>query len=324
MKILIQNSDSGAGRWCKEGWKNAFVALKHTVDWIDNQHQIEQFNVFKPDLIILSTSNPFDIKAWRKQNQNVKIALNVLAWSDLDIGGLQNDGVQASRGNVEFASDVQPTVVFAQYGLKWRKLLLKKWIDLGYKDSSLMMGADSIVYKDLPNYGKNTYDFVLSAGFWPYKSQTIIPWLLPVIKKYRQNSILIGKGWQFATDKDRTEQEIGGLFKSAKVCPNVHEAHSHFGYDIVERCAKTMYCGGLLVSDFVQEMVDEGFEDGVNCFLCKSPKEYQEKIDEIIQNPGKYDNIRQNGQKFISENHTYIHHVQKLLKDIYQENEECI
>ena len=317
MKIALTIPSAGAGKWCWTSWMNAFNTLGHEAFDIN---QCVDFNLALKgvDLLICTTSQPRqEFITWRDKNPDKKVALNVLAWSDLNIGGLSNDGVQASVGNREYASKIKPSVIFAQYGIKWRKLLLKNWIDSGYQDSSMMMAADSTIYQNCIDYNQYKYDFSFSGGFWFYKSQIIVPWLLPIIQKYRQNSILIGKGWPIGTDSDRSEREIGSIFKLSKVCPNVHEPHSHFGYDIVERCMKVPYCGGLLVSDYVEEMVDEGFKNGENCFLCKSPKEYQEIIDEVIANPGKYEQIRKNGQEFITNQHTYIHRVQNLLKDIY-------
>lgn len=318
MKIAITKATAGAGKWSHEGWANAFKAIGHEV--IDITHNHSEIENHQIDLLINSTSHPSEqLIRWRKNNPQAKVAMNVLAWTDLDIGGIHNAGVQATPNNTQYAKDMKADIVFAQYGKKWRELLLNKWHKEGFKLSSMMMAVDSIVYEGyIQQYRTYQYDYIFCGGFWMYKSQTIVPWLMPIIQKYRKSSLLIGKGWPIATDIDRQESAINKLYGIAKVCPNVHEPHSHFGYDIVERCFKVPYCGGLLVSDYVEEMIDEGFKSEVNCFLAKTPSEYQDFIDEVISAPEEYTYIAENGQKFISKNHTYIHRVQQLLKDIYE------
>jgi len=326
MKIALTIPSAGAGKWCWTGWANAFIELGHE---IVNFGQIVNANRSYPyneiDLLICSTSCPnqdfIDFKP-------KKVALNVLAWTDENLPCINNPGVQASPGNVEYAKTLKPDVVFAQYSKPWNKLLLKNWIKEGFKDSSMMMAADSVAYISyLVQQGKLVSGSMLipqdqrrifyTGGYWPYKAQNINKYLLPIFRKYAKETTVIGKGWPFLTQNIDNEGTISKYFNAADVCPNIHEPHStEGGYDIVERCFKVPYCGGLLVSDYVQEMADIGFKNGINCFLCKTPKEYAEIIDEIIKNPEKYDHVRKAGQEFVASSHTYIHRAKALLADL--------
>ncbi len=99
----------------------------------------------------------------------------------------------------------------------------------------------------------------------------------------------------------------------------MHEPHStNGGFDVVERVFKTMYCGGLCVSDHVKEMVDGfGLIPGTHLFTCTTAKQYGEVIDEIMAHKVTGVNeIRDAGKKFVRENHTYIHRAKQLLEDL--------
>lgn len=316
MKIALTLPTNGAGRFIWSGYANAFKALGHDVYYINNS-SIFRIN---PDLLICSTSIPSQEHIdWREKNKHKKIALNTLCWTDEPNLGMEIPGIQASQGNIEYAKKLRPDLIFAHYSQKYIDLLLANWRDKeGYKLGSFMLAADSTVYPAFEHLSENyKYDIVYAGGFWPYKSKTIVPWLLPVIRKYRRTSILIGGGWPIQTDGDCTEYDIGKMFGIAKVTPNIHEYHGNkYGYDIIERCFKTPFCGGLLVSDYVKEMEDVGFKSGHNCFLANSTTEYAEMIDAIIQDPTKYSHIRKNGALFIKEKHTYIHRAIDFLKQL--------
>lgn len=318
MKIALTIPSNGAGLYAWTGWSNAFKSLGHTVEnW---SPPIFRSDPLDCDLLICSTSCPENtFIEWRKNHPDKKIALNVLAWTDEDIRGIHNAGVQATPGNVGYTRDLKPDVVFAQYGEKWRVPLLKNWAKEGYKLSSMMMAVDSTVYKVNDTDTSMISTIVYCGGYWSYKAQNIDKYLLPLFRKYRDQLYLIGKGWPMMTNSDISEQAIANLYRNSIICPNVHEPHSNFGYDIVERCFKVPYCGGLLISDYVEEMIDVGFKDGINCFICKDPKEYTERFEEILQNPTKYDDVRKTGQVFISSQHTYVDRAKALLRDIYGE-----
>lgn len=314
MKVMLTIPGAGAGKWCWTGWANAFRALGHEV--VSNLEQ-------NPDLLITSTSMASQqFLDWRKKNPSAKVALNVLAWTDADLPGINNDGVQASENNVQYAKSLKPNIVFAQYTPKYNETLLSKWQNEGFKLGSMEMAADSTVYSahtdinDSSIISKNKLFYV--GGYWAYKAQNINKYLVPVINKHFDRTVIIGRGWPIRTYSIDNERIVGYNFKAADVCPNIHEPHStNGGFDVVERVFKTIYCGGLCVSDYVEEMFDGfGFINNQHLIACKSPEEYMYSIEDALYNPQKYVQMRIDGQKFVSENHTYIHRVQKLLKDI--------
>lgn len=313
MKVTLTIPGAGAGKWCWTGWKNAFQELGHEVVELRSN----------PDLLICSTSGPSqEILDWRERNPSAKVALNVLAWTDEDLPGIHNDGVQASPGNIGYAKQLKPDIVFAQYTPKYRELLLAKWKNEGFKLGSMEMAADSTVYEfklhpngsDIVSAGKLFY----VGGYWPYKAQNINKYLGPVINKHFDRTIVVGKGWPIRTTAIENEKAVGYNFRMAEVCPNIHEPHStNGGFDVVERVFKTTFCGGLCVSDYVQEMFDGfGFVNNEHLIACKTPEEYMDTIEDALNHPERYAMMRLAAQKFVADNHTYVHRVQKLLKDI--------
>lgn len=320
MRVTLTKPTAGAGKWCWQGWENAFKHLGHEIVPLGND----------TDLLIASTSTPSDpLIKWRESNPNAKVAMNVLAWTDEDLPGIHNAGVQATVNNCTYARVMKADVVFAQYSKKWREILLKTWKERGFKLSSMEMAADSTVYftggsdslhKFLSVPGPvNRETLFYVGGYWQYKAINIDKYLIPVLDEI-PNHCIVGKGWppaRYRIANQDNEGTIGLYFAAAGACPNVHEPHStEGGYDVVERPFKAMYCGGLVISDKVQEMEDMGFKHGDNCLIAGTPEEYLQLIKDAMNNPLDYAMMRKNARSFIKDNHTYVHRVKQLIKDV--------
>jgi len=243
--------------------------------------------------------------------------MNVLAWTDEDLPGLNNPGVQAAPNNVQYAHDMKSDVVFAQFTPTWREVILRKWKAEGFQLASMEMAVDDTVYQYTKPDGFE-YDMTYCGGFWPYKGKNINDYLMANLVKYRQSTYLVGKGWPIATDIDCGELELARKYGASKVSPNVHEPHStDGGYDVVERVFKTMYCGGLCITDPVEELESGyGFEHGTHLIIADDPTMYGNFVDDVIQRPQDYEYIREAGRLFVKNNHTYKHRVTQLLTDL--------
>lgn len=317
MKIALTIPTVGAGRWCWQGWANAFEFFGHEVH---NLNLFPDTVVDKDtDLVICTTSQPRDdIREWRKNNPSKKLALNVLAWTDEDLPLINNAGVQASEGNRDYAWELRPDLVFAQYSPKWRERLLKKWEDLGFRLGSMEMAADAVVYPFETDEPAFNPDVFYVGGRWAYKAQNLDVWLMPVLNRF-VNKVIVGRGWPFLT-QNMDERAVGMHLHNAKVVPNMHEPHSTIGgYDVVERVFKTLYCGGLCITDSVAEMFDGfGFENEVHLLAAQSPDEYMEFITHAVENfnTPHFNMMRGHGQEFVALNHTYFNRVANLLFDL--------
>jgi hypothetical protein len=315
MRVALTIPTAGAGKWAWYGWANAFEFFGWEVNNLNLFHNTEVHE--DVDLVICTTSQPRDdIIRWRKNNPSKRLALNVLAWTDEALPCIHNAGVQATHGNFEYASALNPDIVFAQYSPKWRDRLLDKWTQNGFRLGSMEMAADAVVYPYLTDEPNREVDVFYSGGRWPYKAQNIDNFLLPVFQKF-PNSKVVGRGWPFATT-DMDEKEVGYNFRHAKVCPNIHEPHSTLGgYDVVERVFKVLYCGGLCISDYVLELESGfGLTDAVHLFESPSPQSYLKAINEAIRDNKAFDCVREQGQKYVALNHTYFNRVANLLLDM--------
>lgn len=313
MRIALTIPSAGAGKWAWTGWSNGFKELGHEVIDLDDAKL--------PDLLICTTSSPQEERflKWKKWNPHMKIALNVLAWTNDDWPGINNEGVQAHKGNIEYARSLKPDIVFAQYSPKFRESLLRNWHEKeGYKLGSMEMAADSTVYHLQNDFINEVARIVYVGGYWAYKAQNIDKFLLPLLKKYRNQTYLIGRGWPIISDPDIGEKRLYDYYKWSTLCPNAHEPHStNGGFDVVERVFKTMYCGGLCLSDYVREIEDGfGLLDEQHLLLAQTPEEYMDIAEDVLQNPDKYAIIRKQGQQEVIEKHTYINRCKQLLKDL--------
>lgn len=309
--VALTMPTAGAGKWAWQGWANAFEFFGWRVVNLNSQSDVI---ALEPDLVICTTSQPRDdILNWRKLNPYKKLALNVLAWTDDDIPGIHNVGVQATPGNVEYAHALKPDAVFAQYSEYMNLSLLKKWGEEGFVLSSMPMAADAVVYPfpDMSIEPSRDPDLFYVGGRWAYKAQNLDRYVLPVIQKHE--SIVVGQGWPFPTT-NMNEVQVGHALRNAKVVPNAHEPHStQGGFDVVERVFKTMYCGGLCVSDIVDE-IEVGF--GLEEVIMASPELYGEAIDKVIAHNEDYDFLREDGQRRVALHHTYFNRVAMLLFDL--------
>jgi len=322
MKVALTIPSAGAGRWCWQGWANAFKWFGwEAINIADPRINLEQVD---PDLLITTTSQPRDdVINWRKNNPNKHLALNVLAWTDRDLPCINNVGVQATAGNLEYANALQPNLVFAQYSEAWRKKLLGKWKDEGFELGSMEMAADAVVYPFMREEPNRELDIFYVGGRWAYKAENLDAYLLPVFKTFTNHKV-VGKGWPFLTT-DMSEKDVGKNFRNAKVSPNMHEPHStKGGYDVVERVFKTLYCGGLCVTDYVQEMEDGfGLNDGYHLLYARNPEEYLDICQAAVERNGHFNGCRKIGQRYVALYHTYFNRVANLFLDLNMITEYC-
>jgi len=115
-----------------------------------------------------------------------------------------------------------------------------------------------------------------------------------------------------------SESDVGYNFRNAKVSPNMHEPHSTLGgYDVVERVFKTLYCGGLCVTDYVQEMEDGfGLHDGYHLLWAKSPEDYLDICQAAVEHNDDWNGCRKIGQRYVALHHTYFNRALNLILDL--------
>ena len=155
-------------------------------------------------------------------------------------------------------------------------------------------------------------DIAFTGGYWPYKAQVLDKYLMPICKEDVYNIKIFGNSkWPtkcycgFVPDWC-----IRHAFKSATICPNLHEPHSQvFGYDIIERPFKLLSNKCFVVSDNVSGL-KQLIPDGI--VYADNPEAFREIIEHYIRNPEDREKYIKNGYDNVMENHTYFHRIHEM------------
>ena len=121
-------------------------------------------------------------------------------------------------------------------------------------------------------------------------------------------------------------QEVKNVFRSATICPNISEPHSQvFGYDVIERPFKVLFSGGFCISDYVQSMAEDVFDEDEIVF-AKDPEEFVELINHYLKYPDERIPYINRGFHKVVANHTYFHRVGRIFEELglIEEKSDCM
>ena len=119
---------------------------------------------------------------------------------------------------------------------------------------------------------------------------------------------------------------VKDIFHSAIICPNISEPHSQvFGYDIIERPFKILASRGFCISDYVQSMAEDVFNNNEIVF-AKTPEEFHSLVEHYVNNPEERLSYIENGYQTVMNNHTYFHRVAKIFQELNmtRHSEDCL
>ena len=307
LTIFIANSKSGAFYEISKGWANAFRRGGHTtVHW---EGDPPTWNKHNPDIYI-------GCSGWRQQiprPSKAQIAIHANPYCDEKIqtgGPIINENPNA----ITWVVAQKPKFVFGyghqddmyQWWYKWKR-------DHGINLVGMPNAADVTIYRPASPTPNLACDVGWVGGYWDYKAINMDKYIVPVARKFKT----IWLGWSGPKDlwRGRAEQDqVVGLFNSAKICPCVVEPHTtKYGIDIPERLFKVAACGALTISDPVHG-IDRYFSPDI-LPTASDPDTYMQLCERYI----KMDETQRKAQanKLKSEvlrNHTYFNRVQTLLK----------
>ena len=93
----------------------------------------------------------------------------------------------------------------------------------------------------------------------------------------------------------------------------VNKAKINFNKSVAEdvnyRNFETMGCGTCLLTNYLEELEELGFIDGVNCYLYKNNEDLDKKVDLALKN---WEQVAKEGEKFVKK-HTYCERVKSLI-----------
>jgi len=328
MKIMISSDGPHAHYYIRMGWLKVFQIMGHQVKlWdIHSQNAFDAFDEFEPDIFIGQSYNlNASIYKCIKERPHLKVALRASDWGDMinEIDTKKYNILVANKNEIELVEKLKketgkPDFVYNHYHDNWITKTHNKWEELGIKVCSMLSAADIFEYMGGKVVAELECDMGFVGGYWEYKARNLDPYLLQFCYptgKYRVK-LFGNQGWPGACYLGWIhDDQVKNLIASSTICPNISEPHSQdFGYDIIERPFKILAAGGFCISDYVQSMAEDVFNDEELLF-AKSPKEFKELVDHYIRYPDERHKYMAKGQKSVLSKHTYFHRVAKMLTE---------
>ena len=326
MKIMICSDGAHAHLYQRTAWVNALNAAGvQAVLWDKNTiAAFDAFDQFEPD-IFLGQSYNLDSPTMKciYERPHMRVGLRAGDWGD------HEKEVDKERYNILFCSQKEkdilkrlkeetgkPDFVHIHYDDEAIKVTHNHFESIGIKPISLMMCADTFVYRGGRLDPKLECDIGFVGGYWPYKGQVINPYLMPLLEdadKYK-TKIFGNQPWPANQYCGLiADEDVKNLFVSAKICPNLSEPHAQkFGFDVNERIFKILYAGGFCISDNVASY--KMFGDGI--VVADSPTDFRDKIDHYLKKPGERMDIALKGYQYVLENHTGFHRISQILQEL--------
>jgi hypothetical protein len=301
MRILICNRPGGAFGYISDGWLNALRDKGHIVRRWDGY--VETWQEFSPQLYIGCSGHRQPIPARRG---DCKIAIHVNPLGPVSIGGINE-----TDDNIKWVLLQRPDVVFG-YGFESDRLIWSGWTtNYNIPWVPLPTAGDRIIFKELAG-SIRPHDIVYLGGRWPYKSQTIDTFLLPVIRSKEFYSSIRGWGdWPPGIcDGGLPEDEACSFLNGGKIGPCISEPHTHnYGIDIPERMFKLALCGTLAICDSAS-MIKQHV---LSMIVSKNSTDFHDLCRYYIRNDVDRIAAVKQQQIEVLNNHTYHHRMQSLL-----------
>ena len=334
MKILISNDGPHAHYYIRMSWAKVFSAMGHQVEiWQkDEKPAFDIFDEFEPDLFMGQTYN-LDEAIFKciKQRPHMKVVMRASDWGDIqkDIDLKKYPILVAQEKEKKLLERLKeetgkPDFVHNHYHENWIKVTHNKWKDIGIEPISLIHAADIFDFYLRPSIDMLKCDIGFVGGYWPYKAINLDKYLISLCHPVGKYNIKLfgGSDWPVVQYLGRIDsQNVGALFASATISPNISEPHSQdFGYDIIERPFKILMSGGFCISDYVESMANDVFTNNEIIF-AKNPKEFKTLVDYYIANPDKRTQHIEAGYNLVVNNHTYFHRVAKIFSQLKMDSE---
>ena len=333
MKILISSDGPHAHYYIRLGWARALEACGHDVYiWdIESIPTFDMFDDFEPDIFMGQTYNlNKSVYKCIKERPHLKVVMRGSDWGDIqkEIDKEKYPILTARDDEIKLVEQLKketqkPDFIHNHYLDNWITKTHNKWNDIGVRPVSLIHAADVFEYwgGQIVEHLKSDVSFI--GGYWPYKAKCLDKYILRLCHPVGKYNIKIwASNWPVVQYMGRIAgDQARHVFRSATVCPNVSEPHSQdFGYDIIERPFKVLMSGGFCISDYVESMSKDVFNNDEIIF-AKTPEEFETLIKYYAAHPEEREPYIQRGQKCVLEKHTYFHRMATMFHELGLENE---
>ena len=329
MKVMIASDGPHAHYYIRIGWAKVMQAMGHQcILWdIHSSPSFDAFDEFEPDIFIGQTYNlDRGVLQCIKERPHLKVVMRASDWGDVqdDIDLEQYPVLTARSDEIDLVGKLmqetgKPDFVYNHYHDKWILKTHNKWESIGVRPVSMLHAADIFEYSGGKELDFLKCDVSFIGGYWPYKARCLDPYLLRLCHPVGKYNIKIygNQNWPVVQHLGRLdEKHVKDTFCSSTISPNISEPHSQdFGYDIIERPFKVLAAGGFCISDYVQSMAEDVFNNEEIVF-AKTPDEFEDKIRYYLRHPEERLPYIKRGHASVLKNHTYFHRVSKIFTEL--------
>ena len=332
-----------AGRTIYNGYKNAFIDLGHTFDFLtaEDNHDVK-FSEFAPDILITSIHSYIfkflDMKALKRQkSKGMKVFVNTPFWKS-PLSKLRINEASSLSSNTEFVKLIKS----GDYGDAYYNVCSQgdKRMEgfeetTGYKHHTIPLAADKFV-----NFYEFKSQFQCDVSFLgtnlPDKQAFFKERLYPLKQKY--NLKLFGQDWSTMDKLIGIAAKAGmyfnlpilknvqkpklalenerQIYSSSTISLNIHESYQReYGGDCNERTLKIPLCGGFEITDEVSCIKDYFIPDK-EIVIAASRDDWFDKIDYYLNHPDQRNSVIEAGKQRVLKDHTYRNRVVQM-EDIY-------
>lgn len=326
MNILITSDGPHALGFHRMSIAKAMDACGHsTYIWEINSNKpiYDVFDEIEPDIFLSQTYNlNRAIISCIKERPNLRVGLKASDFGN-DIDLTKYPVLVANENEVKLTESIQDQVDFLEihYPEKYLEQTHGEWIKRGFNVISVLMCCNIFDYTGGEVKEEFKTDCVFIGNRWPYKSQCLDRYILPLCDIYSKIKLKIfGQGWGGAYSCGYLPDEyVKHAYKSADIILNCHEAHSQqFGYDIISRPFNGAISGQLVISDYVAGLADI-FGNGM--VYGTSGEDYREKVIYYLANQTERESIAKLGYETCLGGHTAFHRVFHIFKTLGLEQE---
>lgn len=333
-----------AGRTINNGYKNAFVDMRHSFIYFTLQDRFrEVMETHNPDIFFTSLNNFYlkqvDIDHLKRhKRRGLKVFVNIPFWKSPLSGLRMNETPGLSSNDNLLRYIVKDNVGDVYYNVCEPEDERMQGFEevTGYKHYTIPLAADKTVLK-LVYDQKFKADISFIGTLLPEKRRFFKEHVYPLRKSYDVR--LYGQDWtlyqrirgwiqrggqyfnipylrDFNKPKLQLEDEAK-IYNSSVISINVHEDYQKkYGGDCNERTFKIPLAGGFEITDDVA-CIRKYFKEGEEIIIAKDKKDWFEKIDYYMKNPEKRLAIIEAGRRRVLAEHTYHNRVERIL-EIYK------
>lgn len=333
MRIIVQTG-LGANYYIRQAWVNALRGAGHEVYFWDEGGK-SAFDLFKEfEDVSLFVGSTWQLSRAIIKNlatrPHIKIILCADIWGDIEETLDQKKypvgtATAAQKTLAEELAKVTPgfRTILTQHSQSSAQHTHNKWTsELGLNVISVMTCADITEYFPSEKYEIYHTNLCYVGGYWPYKSQNIDKYLLPLLYPATQWKIKIfGGGWNVPQHVGQiSSTEAAKFYANADVIPAIVEPHASDIYvDIPARYFQVPACSGFQISQPVLGVSEIFPSDSI--VIAESEADFYEKIVYYLNNPCETESFRKRGREVVYSGHTCFHRARQLLVAVNESTE---